>query len=112
MTRIRTRSASNTCASKSLHFRCLASSSLISTHSYDLPKDVFVEGETKPTKKKTKKAKEATPVPGANPTQHKRRLSNAGFDVSSEQAQKMTLLSPNDGYASPTDKADLSCVLF
>lgn len=75
----------------------VVSSSLIITHSYDLPKDVFVEGETKPTKKKTKKAKEATPAPEANPTLNKRRLSNAGFDVSSERAQKMKLLSPNNG---------------
>lgn len=70
------------------------SSSLILLHSYDLPKDVFVDGETKPTKKKTKKAKEATPAPEANTTHNKRRLSNAGFDVSSERAHKMTCLSP------------------
>lgn len=112
MTRTRTRFASNTFASKSLHVTWRCPTSLISTHSYDLPKDVFVEGETKPMKKKTKKAKEATPAPEANTTHNKRRLSNAGFDVSSEQAQKMILLSPNDGQTSTTDKADPPCVLF
>lgn len=52
-------------------------------NSYDLPKDVFVEGETRPTKKKVKKTLDA------KPTQQKRSLSNAGLDVSSERAQKL-----------------------
>ncbi|KAF2158688.1 hypothetical protein M409DRAFT_30851 [Zasmidium cellare ATCC 36951] len=55
---------------------------------YDLPKDVFVDGETRPIKKKTKKAKEATPAPDANPTHKKRSLSNAGFDENQDPAKR------------------------
>lgn len=59
---------------------------LANDDSYDLPDDVFVEGETRPTKKKKgKKAKESTPAAETLPK--KRSLNNAGLDVSIKHAR-------------------------
>ena len=55
-----------------------------------LPDDVFVDGEKKPIKKKSKKAKDATPVAEAQPAHKKRNVANAGLDVSDERAQILT----------------------
>lgn len=95
MTKMCIQSASNTFASESN----LTYGSGFATDccSYDLPKDVFVEGETRPTRKKTKKNKEATSASDAKSTHKKRSLSNAGFDVSSQKAHKMIALSTNSG---------------
>ena len=62
-----------------------------------LPDDVFVDGEKKPTKKKGKKAKDATPAAETQPAPKKRTVANAGLDVSNERASKLTragVLSP------------------
>lgn len=55
-----------------------------------LPDDVFVDGEKRPTKKKSKKAKDAASAAEALPAHKKRTVANAGLDVSDERAQKLT----------------------
>ncbi|CAK3864990.1 related to PAP1-poly(A) polymerase [Lecanosticta acicola] len=68
---------------------------------YDLPNDVFVEGETRPTKKKkTKKAKESTPAQEALPK--KRSLNNAGLDENQDPAKRR-----QSGHA-PGPKAEIN----
>lgn len=55
---------------------------------YDLPDDVFVENEVRPTKKKGKKAKEGTPAVDGKPAAKKRSLSNAGLDENQDPAKR------------------------
>ena len=50
------------------------------THSFNLPADVFIEGEVRPTKAKKKAAPKAAPKP-AEAADKKRSFSHAGLDV-------------------------------
>lgn len=51
-------------------------------HSFNLPADVFVDGEVRPTKAKKKAAPKAAAKP-VEPTRQKRSGSHAGLDVCS-----------------------------
>jgi len=55
--------------------------------SFDLPEDVFQEGEVRPTRVKKKKAAPTAPATnGALAANNKRSFSNSGLDVSDERA--------------------------
>jgi len=57
--------------------------------SFDLPADVFQEGEVRPTRTKKKKAAPAAPaVNGTTAVNNKRSFSNSGLDVSDQRALK------------------------
>ena len=60
---------------------------LANDDSYDLPDDVFVEGETRPTRTKKTKAGAKT----TEPANKKRSLANAGLDVGDHRLAKTNL---------------------
>ncbi|KAK4632383.1 Poly(A) polymerase pla1 [Fulvia fulva] len=53
-----------------------------------LPDDVFVDGEKRPTKKKSKKAKDAASAAEALPAHKKRTVANAGLDENQDPAKR------------------------
>lgn len=70
------------------------------THgSYSLPDDVFVEGETKPTKKAKKSAAKQSAT--QKPVDKKRSANDAGLDVSGPTLKRATCghLPLEDGFA-------------
>ena len=74
------RLAFNTCkalARVSVQVVQISMGGLLTFHSYDLPADVFVEGETRPMRKKKTKAIAKT----SEATNNKRSFSNTGLDV-------------------------------
>jgi hypothetical protein len=55
---------------------------VLTLHSVDLPDDLFLEGETKPKRKTSKKEKEKGAAPdAASGATNKRSFNNSGMDV-------------------------------
>ncbi|EME47451.1 hypothetical protein DOTSEDRAFT_69399 [Dothistroma septosporum NZE10] len=78
----------NACKSWNLFDDSIHSITIKHVRNYMLPDDVFVEGEKKPTKKKSKKAKDVTPAAEAQPAHKKRTVANAGLDENQDPAKR------------------------